>query len=547
MKSRKVMNLFCLICFFMLMGGSQAWANVSAYLDHNPVALDSSFILHFDVVGDAGNPDFSALRQDFDILNQQQSSNISIVNGSFSRKQQWQVHLMPKRLGQFEIPAIAFGQQRSEAIRLEVVDAQPDGASQRDIFIEASVDQSNPYVQQQVLMHVKLFRAVNIGKASLSDPEHDQAVIKKLGEDRHGETRVNARRYLLVERTYAVFPQQSGVLVLPAISFEGQVMQYNGQMKTQRVRSESIILQVKAMPTQVQGNWLPVESLEITEAWPKKTPELEVGQALTRTIEIRAKGASASQLPDVVLKATTHVKVYPDKAKLHDEVDASGVTGSRLQSIALVAGKEGLVVLPEIEVPWWNTQTQRVELARLPKRRILIKAGASLATETPKVVPHASKPELQTAPKSSVEAQDNDVWMFVSLALAALWLLTLLLWWKGSRHRSTSTSQNPLNLETEKKALKVLEKACKSKDSKACRAALLAWSSVVWPEKNIQNLGMLRHEMNEKTNGLLAELEAHLFSAQQGNWDADALLLCIKNVPDAQKSMAKEGYSVQTL
>lgn len=547
MKSNKMIFVFFVLCF-VVMGHVQAWATVSAYVDHNPVALDSSFSLNFDVVGDAGNPDFSALRQDFDILNQQQSSNVSIVNGSFSRKQQWQLHLMPKRVGQFVIPAVQFGPQQSEAIRVDVVTVQPDAANARDIFIEVSVDQPNPYVQQQVLMHVKFYRAVNIGKASLSEPEHDQAVIKKLGEDRHGETRVNARRYLLVERSYAVFPQQSGVLVLPAITFEGQVMQRNGRMQTQRVHSTSLALQVSAIPDQVLVDWLPVAHLELNEAWPEHMPELEVGQALTRTIEVRANGASASQLPAMLLKASEFIKVYPDKAKLNDEVSATGIVGSRMQSIALVASKEGLVTLPAIEIPWWNTRTQQVELARLPKRTLLIKAATSNAAVAPiSHVPQAQVLDVVPSSKLVSQPQHEPVWMWVSVAMAVLWLLTLLLWWRSHRQVSVQVQYKTVILATEKKALLQLEKACKAKDAKACRQALLLWSAAVWPEKNIQSLGLLRHELNAKAAGLIAELEASLFSAQQGAWHADDLLKCIQDVPYDKKSMGDQSYAVRSL
>ena len=61
--------------------GIQA-ATIRAHLDRNPVTVNESFLLSFDVQGDAdGEADFSPLEALFDILSRSQGSQIQIING----------------------------------------------------------------------------------------------------------------------------------------------------------------------------------------------------------------------------------------------------------------------------------------------------------------------------------------------------------------------------------------------------------------------------------------------------------------------------------
>jgi len=531
--------VLCQLC------STAAFATVSAYLDHNPVGLDTSFTLTFEITGDAGTPDFNPISTQFDILNRQQSSNISIVNGSFNRKQQWQLSLMPKKAGHFVIPSISFGQQSSQRISIDVVEEQSFSASNRDIFIEAKVDTSRPYIQQQVLLYVKLYRAVNIGKATLNDPEHHNLIIKKLGDDRHGETKLNARRYLIVERLYALYPQQSGDITLPAISFEGQVMQYNGQLKTRRVRSEPITLHVQPIPNHISKDWLPVSHLEIAEAWPNTPPELEVGQALTRTIELRAHGASSAQLPEIMTVPSPYIKAYPDKAKLDDDVSNNGIIGSRIQSIALVANKAGVVHLPAIEIPWWNTQTQKSEIARLPARRILIRAAPIPTQPTTTVSPPQN---IKTPPpiKERIQKITDPFWIYSTEFIFSLWMLTLILWWYTHRKRH-QIQTNDTTQTSKKDALKTLQLACNQHDAKACRTALLQWAKVTLPSKNIHSLGMLRQYLNIDAQNSVQDLESALFSAQNNHWDAQQLFHHITKSDTHPQVDEEHIYSVRKL
>ena len=102
--------LFSLIIPF----GEAFAANIEVSLDRNPVPINESFTLTFaaDEAPD-DDPDLSPLKENFEILNQSQSNQFSLVNGKTTRQVRWQVELLAKTPGALEIPIIAFGKDKS--------------------------------------------------------------------------------------------------------------------------------------------------------------------------------------------------------------------------------------------------------------------------------------------------------------------------------------------------------------------------------------------------------------------------------------------------
>ena len=116
--NHKVSILLCVLCLLFSIQSLHA-ANIVASLDRNPVMLDESFRLVLEADGPVDqDPNFSVLQKDFEILSQSQSTNMTFVNGSLSRKGVWNLALIGKKPGNFTIPSIPFGRDRSPALRI---------------------------------------------------------------------------------------------------------------------------------------------------------------------------------------------------------------------------------------------------------------------------------------------------------------------------------------------------------------------------------------------------------------------------------------------
>ncbi|MDQ6974811.1 MAG: BatD family protein, partial [Mariprofundaceae bacterium] len=413
-----------------------AWAGSAiASLDRGITSIEESVQLTIHVDGSADqDPDFSPLQQDFEILSQSQNSSYSFINGHMSRSKDWRITLLPKHVGTLSIPSMSLGNMMTNALVLKVVDAstQVPQSKQQDIFLTMTTASKDTYVQAQILVTVKLFRAVSLSQAELSEPEAKHVVIKRLGKDKNYDTILNQRRYVVTERRYAVFPQQSGLLHIPAVVMRGQMNQgmgiFNQVGRVIRVHSKDVDVHVHAMPRDwdVQHTWLPASSLSLREI-PNESHDLHVGDSLTRTIEMRVHGLTAEQLPPLMSQDVAKGwKQYPDKPELKTEVDEHGVVGIRREKIALIPTESGDLTLPAIRMVWWNTETHQVEHAEVLSRVVTVKTKAN----TPKTTPSPARQSQPTPPliastgitdsttQTVVNHHQVNIWQGISAALA---------------------------------------------------------------------------------------------------------------------------------
>ena len=224
---------FAALCAFaaLWMCTAAQAASVRAWLDRSQMQLGETVTLNVQVEGDAQaqQPDFSALAGDFDMTGTQSSTSVNIVNGKTSSSVLWAVGLSPKHAGTFTIPALTVAGQQTRPLAL-VVSAPSAKATQPggDVFVEAQVDPASPYVQQQVMLTVKLYFAVNLIDGNLEDPQVKGVVVRKLGQDSRYRAQVGNRSYNVVERHYALTPEGNGELTLPPILFRGHAMDASG-------------------------------------------------------------------------------------------------------------------------------------------------------------------------------------------------------------------------------------------------------------------------------------------------------------------------------
>lgn len=251
-----------LLCIFQSFSLTLYAANITVTTDRNPVGLNESFTIIFESDGSVdSDPDFSPLNKDFQVLSRNSSSNMTITNGKISSTKKWLLTVLARRAGEVKIPAINFGKDISKASVIKVTrTGSPLGKSSSDknIFIEVDASTKTPYVQQEVIYTVRLFLAVSTSNASLSEPGVGgaSAVIERLGEDKNYQTSRGGKRFNVVERKYAIYPQISGNVTIEAVMFQGQINRnafslfdpFGPQPKTLIERSESVTLDVKGIP-----------------------------------------------------------------------------------------------------------------------------------------------------------------------------------------------------------------------------------------------------------------------------------------------------------
>jgi len=532
-----IKKLFFLLLLLNLVSGNVFAAQIGVSFDRNPVSLDESFQIIFTANDTPDNdPDFSPLEQDFEILGQSQSSNSSWINGQSSKTIQWTVNVMAKHPGSLVVPAVKFGDDVSQAASILVTQATANKAvdTEDDLFLEVEATPQSPYVQSQVLYTVRLYRRVEIAQASLNEPELGDAVIEKLGDDSNYNTQINGVNYLVTERKYSIFPQKSGSLTIKPLMLTAEVVAntrpnfngfFNSQMtKTKKISSKSVTLDVKPAPATFTGkHWLSAEQLVLKEEWSGDNQQMKVGEPLTRTLTLLAKGTTVGQLPEINIgKIDDRLKTYPDQPVLQEQKKPEGLIAFREEKIAIIPSKAGFYKLPAIEIPWFNSQSQKMEIAKIPEIAItaLDAAGTQQAPVTPVAPAEVQQPQKaeQSTPITTPPQQQN-IWLWVSVFLASGWLATLayFLIKRSAKRPVAEKSEQEIRLEDSVKSLK---KACADNNATAAKDALLAWGRQKY---GAASLGAIAELSDARLRDEVLHLNRILYSREPDQWQGKKL------------------------
>lgn len=484
--------LVWLMCW--LWAGSVWAAKIEVSLDRNPVAVGESFTLTFAAEGAPDeDPDFGPLQQDFEVLGQSQSNQFSLNNGHASRRIEWQITVMAKHAGALQVPPIAFGSDQSPPLSVTVTDSTPPGHRanhDEDIFIEVDAQPKNPYVQAQVVYTVRVLGRVRFN-GELSSPEAGDALVEQLDADRNYAIDRHGVQYTVFERRFAIFPQKSGPLPIGALHLKAQVDSGSGfnpffgrAPRISRIDSEPVTLDVRPIPKQFTGtHWLPASALQLEDSWANNPPKITAGEPVTRTLSLKAKGATVGVLPELNASpdSTGDIKRYPDQPAIKEEQPADGVVSSRQEKTALIIAKPGTYQLPALEIPWWNTRTDRLEIARIPERTLTVAPSAASPAPTPQVTPAPAPqptPAPATTPAPAPTAATENLWFWLTWVCGVGWLATAAVWGWQSRRQGASASPAPESATVSEHGLiAAIKRACQNDDALAAKRALSAWAT----------------------------------------------------------------------
>lgn len=502
---------------------------IKTSIDRNPVSLNESFQITYTAnESPDDDPDFSPLDDSFKILNKSHNSQSSWINGQSSQAIQWVLDVMAKQAGKLLIPAISFGDDQSKPTSILVTKKSMPSTRDEDVFLAVEAVPERPFVQSQILYTLRLYRRVQITQASLTEPKMESAIIEKLGEDKNYNTEINGISYVVTERKYAIFPQKSGVTTIEPLVLQAKVVtstrpRFNGffnnpATRTKHLTSKAITLDVQAVPDDYRNKlWIPAEHLYVEEKWSGDTLNMKVGEPLTRTLTILSKGSTVAQLPELFSKNESYeLKTYPDQPTLKEQKNDDGLIAFREEKIAYIPSKSGEYTLPAIEIPWFNTKTQKMEMAHIPERAI-----TAISSFVQTVSPRSQAPISVESEKSNVIIQqvDNKIWMWVSIGLAFGWLVTIYFYIKLHKPVQEEILETPDEINL-KESVKKLKKACADNNKFEAKDALLTWGKIKFNSSNLSTTASL---CEARLRDELHALNQNLYANQTEPWNGKKL------------------------
>ncbi|MCY4044066.1 MAG: BatD family protein [Cellvibrionales bacterium] len=478
------------------------------------------------------------LKQHFSIENLGRSSETSCVNFKCSSSYKTTLLLSPKGVGLLTIPALSISTGASKPLQIKVSEPNndPDAGDLQDVFIELSLDKKEAYIDEQILLTLKINSAIQLTNVQLSPIEVDNLNVKELNKDTY-QRNLGGVPYTTYEITYALFAKASGQLSIPPVRATGLIPDgrtagfgsFFNSGKRINIRSNSVSFKVLPIPQQAQDEWLPAQSVIIKDKWLSDLNQAKVGESITGEITLSALGLSSEQLPSLHIKESPNYKLYLEKPELDNHQNENGIIGIRKEKFAIVPNKAGTIVFPTIEIQWWDIATQSFKTAELPAKNINIKPNAEIPPVEPTLQPLSAIPE-ETPPAAST-IDNNPVvtpspyqplfylsaFINAGLLLLCLWLFT---------RKKTPVSQKPTaNNQSSSHWQDTLSSACKKQNPKAIKQALIAAIKASTGKKDIASLSDIqRLYPDTETRHILQQLEKADYEQQSILLDSNQLI-----------------------
>lgn len=556
------------LCYMALLSNAVA-QTLKADVEADKVPMGEVFYLNLSYDGKDGaslQPDLTELQKEFTVYSTSSSSQMNYINGKSFQQSDWDIGLMPKHEGKATIPAIKVGKYQSQPITIEVLPAgsAAAGASQQGnvkndnqlaettkFAVELEVDNTNPYVQQEVNAVLTIYD--KIGLQLTAAPQFVNAenwLIKELKN--HEVKNVNGER--VIKFYYAMFPQKSGDLELPVAKINGfyvsadsinnhpllqqgfnslfqfMSMDINDVFGTQKpVELYTKTAQINVLP-EVAGYgknwWLPAENLKFEAMWTEKKPLFMVGETVAREIALTALGVADTQLPELSFADDENFKLYPENPQLNTDVIKDKVVSQAVTRVVYIPQKGGEQILPEIKLQWFNVRTKKIETAVIPAEKVFVE-GHSIEPET-QALPVENEENQVTEPKSEkngIAAQslpaDEKVWIWVIAAFLAGLLISLLF------RRPQSAKQQECRNKTDWSS--IIRRNLNNKDYRALRDNLILWGNTVFKDINISNLQDLAKAVKQEYFDIqLQNLNKILYGGENASLDEDVILQALK-------------------
>ncbi len=485
--------------------------------------------------GDSEDIDFTVLEKDFFISRPSFSSSTRIVNGRYSSAIEWTVSIAPIKSGRIVIPSFTVGNSSTDPIVLNVADdqSQPDSNELVDFRIVLSSD--TLYPSQTAKLKVQWIVKADtrrLDSANVIEPTIEGMDITPQGESQQFQSVLDGLQVLVVEQNYHLTARQEGKFILTGAGFTGSYI-YRGQNSSTKIvpidaKDKARAITVKAIPDYKGDIWLPANDIALEQRWLDSNGQpiqaattYKVGEAITREIQLLAKGVTAEQLPDIQINYPSSVRSYPEKPVVEEGDDGVKVTIKHV----LIPSQSGETTLAGYNLSWWDNDVDLEKSAHLESLSIRVEANDNAIFELDPIQHATISPPAASTPTTS------SVWLWISgllaLALASsvvfnVWLSLRIRQLKAGLRGNTSlespasnrsldqalASQEPIQIQAQV-ALWLKNNSVAASDQSAIQAELDAMQAAHFGNDK-------HHWSSDKLKQLISAATTHSATASNG-------------------------------
>ena len=261
-----------------------------------------------------------------------------------------------------------------------------------DLFIKVSANKKRIHEQEPVLLTYKVYTLVGLTQLRGEMPDmkgfHSQEIPLPREKSFHIET-LNGRPYKTVTwQQWVVFPQMTGKLEIPSITFEGMVVQQNRDVDPfeaffnggsgyvevkKKIVAPGLTLQVDPLPTRPADFSGGVGRFSIT-AQINKT-EVKANDPISLRVIVSGTG-NLKLIKEPIVKFPKDFDKYDAKVTDKTKITANGVEGSMVYDFMAVPRHQGSFEIPPVEFTYYDTQANTYKTVKSEGFKLEVAKGS---------------------------------------------------------------------------------------------------------------------------------------------------------------------------
>lgn len=398
---------------------------VSASVDNSEITLEDSLLLSVRVQGvmRTPSPELPNLH-DFKVRTQGSNISLAIIKGKKTSTFTFNYLLTPKKLGKFTIGPVKFKIDGNPYITapIEVIVKEQTRTflPATDVFAEADVSHHQLFVNEQVILTVRLFRSVEVRNIQL---KMDTSRFRKenLGEPRKYGRVINGVRYQVHEMSVALFPLRPGRFDFPAATVSLGIVHrekrqnrfdlffpdsfFNTVVRTEPrvLRTRPIPMEVLALPEKPENFSHMVGQFSISSELTRSA--LKTGDTTTLTLIVSGSGYVKDLALNLADLDGERLKVYQDRPTYKQEILNNKIVSQKIFKYALVPLESGITTIPPIPLVYFDPLKRKYIHVQTSRMALDIQPASS--KESLEIVKPDTPPSFQA--ENSIDIIGKDI------------------------------------------------------------------------------------------------------------------------------------------
>lgn len=263
--------------------------------------------------------------------------------------------------------------------------------SGRDLFIKVSANKKTVHEQEPVLLTYKVYTLVDLSQLEGKMPDlkgfHTQEVALPQQKAFHSEM-VNGRQYKCVTWSqYVMYPQMTGKLEIPSITFKGLVVQQNrnvdpmeaffnggsGYVEVHKdIKAPGMTINVLPLPSRPANFSGGVGKFNISASIDKK--EVKAGDPVTIRVVVGGVG-NLKLLKQPVVTLPKDFDKYDAKITDKTRLTSNGVEGNMVYDFLVVPRNQGSYKIPPVEFTYYDTSSNSYKTIKTQAFDLIVSKG----------------------------------------------------------------------------------------------------------------------------------------------------------------------------